>query len=113
MDLPINAALPALAQALTHRHAVLLEAPPGAGKSTLVPLFLLDSAWLSGQKILMLEPRRIAARAVANRMAALVGEPVGAGVGPAVFSRAGVASSLRGTRRCDAAPGVAAVGFFA
>ena len=81
VDLPINAALPELAQALTHRHAVLLEAPPGAGKSTLVPLFLMDSAWLSGQKILMLEPRRIAARAVANRMAALVGEPVGSGVG--------------------------------
>ena len=48
---------------------MLLEAPPGAGKSTIVPLFLLDSAWLGDQKILMLEPRRIAARAVANRMA--------------------------------------------
>jgi ATP-dependent helicase HrpB len=80
-DLPINAALPALAQALTKHHQVLLEAPPGAGKSTIVPLFLLDSTWLGNQKILMLEPRRLAARAVANRMAALVGEPVGASVG--------------------------------
>ena len=80
-DFPINAALPALGQALTRRRQVLLEAPPGAGKSTIVPLFLLDSAWLNDQKILMLEPRRIAARAVANRMAALLGEAVGRRVG--------------------------------
>ena len=80
-DLPINEALPALAQALTSRRSVLVEAPPGAGKSTIVPLFLLGSPWLGGQKILMLEPRRIAARAVANRMAHLLGEPVGRTVG--------------------------------
>ena len=80
-DLPINEALPALAQALTNRGSVLLEAPPGAGKSTIVPLFLRDSAWLGTQKILMLEPRRIAARAVAARMAYLLGEPLGRSVG--------------------------------
>ncbi len=80
-DLPINEALPALAQALAHRRSVLLEAPPGAGKSTIVPLFLRASPWLGGQKILMLEPRRIAARAVAGRMAQLLGEAVGHGVG--------------------------------
>src|SRR5271156_630597 len=80
-DFPINTALPALGVALTRRRQVLLEAPPGAGKSTIAPLFLLDSAWLGDQKILMLEPRRIAARAVAHRMATLLGEPVGAGVG--------------------------------
>jgi ATP-dependent RNA helicase HrpB len=80
-DLPINEALPALAKALAERRSVLLEAPPGAGKSTLVPLFLLGSPWLEGQKILMLEPRRIAARAVAGRMAHLLGEPVGRSVG--------------------------------
>jgi ATP-dependent helicase HrpB len=80
-DLPINEALPALARALTSRRSVLLEAPPGAGKSTIVPLFLLGSAWLSAQKILMLEPRRIAARAVAGRMAHLLGETVGHSVG--------------------------------
>jgi ATP-dependent helicase HrpB len=80
-DFPINAALPALAEALTRRRQVLLDAPPGAGKSTIVPLFLLDGAWLDDQKILMLEPRRLAARAVANRMAALLGEPVGKRVG--------------------------------
>ncbi len=80
-DLPINEALPALAQALTSRRGVLLEAPPGAGKSTVVPLFLRASPWLEGQKILMLEPRRIAARAVAGRMAHLLGESVGRSVG--------------------------------
>ncbi len=67
--------------ALREGRGALLEAPPGAGKSTIVPLVLLDSPWLGGRKILMLEPRRIAARAVANRMAALLGEPVGLTVG--------------------------------
>src|ERR1700716_1537827 len=80
-DLPINEALPALGQALASRRSVLLGAPPGAGKSTIVPLFLRESPWLQGQKILMLEPRRIAARAVAGRMAHLLGETVGRSVG--------------------------------
>jgi ATP-dependent helicase HrpB len=80
-DLPINEALPALYKALITRPAVLLEAPPGAGKSTVVPIGLLHASWLKGQKILMLEPRRIAARAVAMRMAALLGEPIGRTVG--------------------------------
>lgn len=59
----------------------MLQAPPGAGKSTVVPLALLDEPWMGTGKILMLEPRRIAARSVANRMAALLGEPVGETVG--------------------------------
>jgi ATP-dependent helicase HrpB len=80
-DLPINEVLPALNNALVERRSVLIEAPPGAGKSTIVPIALLRSPWLKGQKILMLEPRRIAARAVANRMAVLLGESVGHGVG--------------------------------
>jgi ATP-dependent helicase HrpB len=80
-DLPVNEALPALNEALISRRNVLLEAPPGAGKSTVVPLALANSSWLNGQKILMLEPRRLAARAVANRMATLLGEPVGRTVG--------------------------------
>jgi ATP-dependent helicase HrpB len=80
-DLPINEALPALREALNARTAVLVEAPPGAGKSTIVPIALLQQPWLLDRKILMLEPRRIAARAVANRMSALLGEPVGRSVG--------------------------------
>jgi len=80
-DLPINEALAALADALTNRRSVLLQAPPGAGKSTIVPLVLRESSWLGARKILMLEPRRLAARAVAGRMAHLLGESVGQSVG--------------------------------
>jgi ATP-dependent helicase HrpB len=79
--LPISTALPALADALERGRNVLIQAPPGAGKSTLVPLHLMDSAWLKSRKILMLEPRRLAARAVAQRMAQLCGEAVGKSVG--------------------------------
>jgi ATP-dependent helicase HrpB len=79
--LPILEALPALAAALAARRAAVLEAPPGAGKSTVVPLAQLDAEWLGGRKIVMLEPRRLAARAVAARLAANLGEPVGRRVG--------------------------------
>ncbi|MBF0167135.1 MAG: ATP-dependent helicase HrpB [Alphaproteobacteria bacterium] len=79
--LPIDACLPDLSKALAGTSAVVLEAPPGAGKSTRVPLALLDQPWLSGNRILMLEPRRLAARAVASRMSATLGEAVGGTVG--------------------------------
>lgn len=80
-ELPVSEVLPALQQALVSADAAVLEAPPGAGKTTLVPLVLLDAPWLAQQKILMLEPRRVAARAAAKRMADLLGEPVGQTVG--------------------------------
>ena len=80
-DLPIATALPELLAALERQSNVVLQAPPGAGKSTLVPLALLDAPWLGQRKILMLEPRRLAARAIATRMAELLGERVGARVG--------------------------------
>ncbi len=80
-SLPIDAVLPALRQALTARDEVVLEAPPGAGKTTRVPLALLEETWLAGQSILMLEPRRLAARAAAERLAAELGEKVGETVG--------------------------------
>ena len=67
--LPIDSLLPALRDALSARHEAVLEAPPGAGKTTRVPLALLDAPWLAGQTILMLEPRRLAARAAAERLA--------------------------------------------
>jgi ATP-dependent helicase HrpB len=79
--LPITTALPELAAALSRTGLAVLQAPPGAGKSTGVPLALLDEPWLAGQRMLVLEPRRLAARAVANRMASLLGESVGATVG--------------------------------
>lgn len=80
-SLPIDAALPPLLQALRQRDEVVLQAPPGAGKTTRVPLALLDQPWLGEQKILMLEPRRLAARAAAERLASELGEQVGETVG--------------------------------
>jgi ATP-dependent helicase HrpB len=79
--LPVLEILPALRDALAMRGCAVLEAPPGAGKSTVVPLALLDEPWVAGRKILMLEPRRLAARAVAMRMAATLGERIGETVG--------------------------------
>lgn len=79
--LPVTAALPALLAALAERSCALLIAPPGAGKTTLVPLALLDAPWRGDGTILVLEPRRLAARAAAARMASLLGERLGERVG--------------------------------
>ncbi|HYB33715.1 MAG TPA: DEAD/DEAH box helicase, partial [Steroidobacteraceae bacterium] len=79
--LPIDEALPALRAALKSHHAAVLQAPPGAGKSTVVPLALLAEDWARGKRLLMLEPRRLAARAIAARMAHTLGEGVGGTVG--------------------------------
>ena len=81
ISLPIDAVLPALREALAQRDEAVLEAPPGAGKTTRVPLALLNEPWLAGQTILMLEPRRLAARAAAERLASELGEKVGDTVG--------------------------------
>jgi len=81
LNLPIEAVLDELKQQLTQRHEVVLEAPPGAGKTTLVPLALMDEPWLCGKKILMLEPRRIATKSAAHRMADLLGVSIGQEVG--------------------------------
>jgi ATP-dependent helicase HrpB len=79
--LPIEDVLPELKRTLESTSACVLEAPTGAGKTTMVPLALKDEPWLKGQKILMLEPRRVAARAAATRMADLIGEKLGETVG--------------------------------
>ncbi|HXY90209.1 MAG TPA: DEAD/DEAH box helicase, partial [Xanthobacteraceae bacterium] len=79
--LPVDEALPALRQALAAGRAAVLVAPPGAGKTTHVPLALLDEPWAAGGKILVLEPRRLAARAAAARMAWTLGEKIGETVG--------------------------------
>ena len=79
--LPIDEALPRLTAALATANCAVLVAPPGAGKTTRVPLVLLDEAWANNKKILVLEPRRLAARAAASRMAATIGEQVGEAVG--------------------------------
>lgn len=82
--LPIEPLLPELLAALARRGNAVLQAPPGAGKTTRVPLALLDADWLGGRRILVLEPRRLAARAAARRMAAMLGETVGETVGYAM-----------------------------
>jgi ATP-dependent helicase HrpB len=80
-ELPIDAALPELRAALSAHRTAVLQAPPGAGKSTVVPLALLEEPWVAGRRLIMLEPRRLAARAVAQRMARTLGEDVGGTVG--------------------------------
>ena len=84
MSFPVDAIVPQLNAALSRGRAALLVAEPGAGKTTRVPLLLLDQPWLDGRKIVMLEPRRLAARAAARRMAETLGEDVGGTVGYAV-----------------------------
>lgn len=80
-DLPVRDCLPALLAALEAGSNAVLIAPPGAGKTTLVPLALRAASWFAGQRIVMLEPRRLAARAAATRMSALIGESVGTTIG--------------------------------
>lgn len=81
VDLPVQEAVPELCRALENGRNAVLEAPPGAGKTTIVPLALLDEPWLAGRRIIMLEPRRLAARSAAYRMAFLSGEEVGRTIG--------------------------------
>ena len=91
--LPIDDALPELLGALSGRASAVLVAPPGAGKTTRVPLALLDAAWLAGRKILVLEPRRLAARGAADRMARTLAERVGERIG--IRARLGTKVSAR------------------
>ncbi len=81
MTYPIEEILSELQLGLARNPVVILQAPPGAGKSTIVPLAIMDEPWLQAKKIVMLEPRRLAARSVAMRMATLLNEPVGNRVG--------------------------------
>jgi len=81
MDLPVDTIIEKLSDTLQNSTCAVLQAPPGAGKTTRVPLALLDRRWLAGQRILMLEPRRLATRAAAARMAASLGQRVGETVG--------------------------------
>jgi ATP-dependent helicase HrpB len=93
LHLPIEQAIPEIRQALLGGNRLVLVAPPGAGKTTLVPLALLDEPWLGDRMIIMLEPRRLAARNAAARMAAILGEKTGDTVGYRI--RAESASSER------------------
>ena len=117
-SLPIDPALPALRDALGERGAAVLQAPPGSGKTTRVPLALLDQPWLGGRRILMLEPRRLAARAAAGWMARQLHQPVGGTVGYRIRrdTRVGPATRIEVvtegvlTRLLSADPGLEGIG---
>jgi ATP-dependent helicase HrpB len=94
-QLPIDAILPALASALANGRGAVLIAQPGAGKTTRVPLALLDAPWRGDRRIIMLEPRRLAARAAARQMAKLLGEEIGETVGYRVRMDAKVSARTR------------------
>lgn len=93
--LPIVDVLPSILDALSGHSSCILEAPPGAGKTTIVPLALLDAPWLKDRRIILLEPRRLAARAAARRMADLLGEDAGRTVGYRMRMDTKVSSSTR------------------
>jgi ATP-dependent helicase HrpB len=94
-QLPVTEALPRLLRHLENGSSAVLVAPPGAGKTTLVPLALLDAPWRGDGRILLLEPRRLAARAAARRMASLLGEEPGATVGYAMRMESKVSAKTR------------------
>lgn len=93
--LPIASVLPEIRAALAAAPGLVLQAPPGAGKTTGVPLALVDEPWLAGRRIVMLEPRRLAARAAAARMAETLGEPVGRTVGYRIRFESKVSEATR------------------
>ncbi|MDQ3427500.1 MAG: ATP-dependent helicase HrpB [Gemmatimonadota bacterium] len=93
--LPIDLALPELRRVLRSSTSAVLQAPPGAGKTTRVPLALLHEPWLTGRRIVMLAPRRLAARAAAHRMAQTFGEAVGGTVGYRVRHDTRVSAATR------------------
>lgn len=81
IDLPVKAIIPQVCEFFKAQNTLIVSAPPGAGKSTLLPLALYKEPWLEGKKVLMLEPRRLAAKTIASRMASLLGEHIGQTVG--------------------------------
>ena len=116
--LPVGRVIPDIILALAAKKRALLQAPPGAGKTTYVPLALLDQPWLGGKKILMLEPRRLAAKACAAHMAGMLGEPLGQTVGYQIRMERCINPSTRVevitegilTRRLQTDPSLAGVG---
>ncbi|RIW15631.1 ATP-dependent helicase HrpB [Algoriphagus lacus] len=80
-DLPVTEIIPQVKNHLSTENSLIIQAPPGAGKSTLLPLALLKEPWLEGKKIIMLEPRRLATKSIAQRMSDMLGEELGKTVG--------------------------------
>lgn len=81
INLPVTEIIPEVRKQLSGQNTLIVNAPPGAGKSTLLPLALMEETWLKGKKIIMLEPRRLAAKTIAARMASLWGDEVGQNIG--------------------------------
>ena len=117
-SLPIDLVIPEIKEALETERRVIIKAPPGAGKTTRIPLALLDEPWLENNKILLLEPRRLAARAAAGHMARLLNEPLGRTVGYHIsmdrvvspMTRIEVITEGILTRRIQNDPGLAGTG---
>ncbi len=95
IDLPVKEIISETREHLAKKNTLIISAPPGAGKSTLLPLALMEESWLKGQKILMLEPRRLAAKSIAMRMASLLGEDVGQRIGYRIRFEKRVSKSTR------------------
>ena len=94
-NLPVAEIIPQVVQHFASHNSLIIQAPPGAGKSTLLPLALLDEAWLEGKKILMLEPRRLATKSIAERMSSMIGENPGETVGYRIRFEAAVSIKTR------------------
>lgn len=94
-DLPVAEIIPEVKTHFLTENNLIIQAPPGAGKSTLLPLALLDEPWLSGKKILILEPRRLATRSIAERMADMIGEKAGEKVGYRIRFESAISKDTR------------------
>lgn len=94
-DLPVAEIIPQVQSQLDKNNSLIIQAPPGAGKSTLLPLVLLEENWLKGKKILMLEPRRLATKSIATRMADMLGEKVGETVGYRIRFESAISQKTR------------------
>ncbi|MFL0684395.1 MAG: ATP-dependent helicase HrpB [Algoriphagus aquaeductus] len=94
-DLPVSEIIPEVKNHLFSSNSLIIQAPPGAGKSTLLPLALLDESWLKGKKIIMLEPRRLATKSIAQRMADMLGEEVGKTVGYRIRFESAISNQTR------------------
>lgn len=94
-DLPVAEIIPQVKNHLSTENSLIIQAPPGAGKSTLLPLALLKESWLEGKKIIMLEPRRLATKSIAQRMANMLGEDLGQTVGYRIRFESAISDKTR------------------
>lgn len=94
-DLPVSEIIPQVKNHFSNAYSLIIQAPPGAGKSTLLPLVLLNEPWLAGKKILMLEPRRLATKTIAQRMASMTGTELGDLIGYRIRFESAISKNTR------------------